>query len=67
MEGATNDKGQKKVVDPITGKTRWITMREPKVSSPTGVPVKPEKIREDNPQPVHCSSWLLGARRQINA
>jgi hypothetical protein len=46
MEGALNDKGQKKVTDPITGKTRWITMREGKVQSPTGVPVKPEKIEE---------------------
>ena len=48
MEGAVNDKGQKKIIDPITGKTRWITMREGKVKSPTGVPIKPEHIRNEN-------------------
>jgi hypothetical protein len=42
LPGAVNAKGQKKVIDPVTGKTRWITMREGKVQSPTGVPVKPE-------------------------
>lgn len=47
-----NDKGQKKVIDPITKKTRWITMREGKVKSPTGVPIKPEPIHEENPQKV---------------
>ena len=36
-----NGKGQKKVIDPITGKTRWIRMTEGKVQSPTGVPIKP--------------------------
>ena len=52
MEGAVNDKGQKKVIDPITKKTRWITMREGKVKSPTGVPIKPAPIQEENPQKV---------------
>jgi hypothetical protein len=42
-----NAKGQKKVIDPVTGKTRWITMREGKVQSPTGVPVKPEVKEQD--------------------
>lgn len=52
MEGAVNDKGQKKIIDPVTKKTRWITMREGKVKSPVGVPVKPEKIQYDNtPKP----------------
>jgi len=51
-EGAVNDKGQKKVIDPITKKTRWITMRDGKVQSPTGVPVKPLPIKEENPQKV---------------
>ena len=46
MEGAVNDKGQKKYIDPITGKTRWITMREGKVQSPTGIAVKPERIEQ---------------------
>ena len=52
MEGAVNDKGQKKVIDPITKKTRWITMREGKVQSPTGVPIKPEPIKPENIQKV---------------
>jgi hypothetical protein len=38
--GAVNAKGQKKVIDPKTGKTRWIDIKEGKVLSPTGVPVK---------------------------
>ncbi len=41
--GAINAKGQKKVIDPITGKTRWIDMKEGKVASATGVPIKPPK------------------------
>lgn len=48
MEGAVNAKGQKKVIDPVTKKTRWITMREGKVKSPTGVPVKPEQAEDEN-------------------
>jgi len=52
LEGAVNDIGQKKVVDPITGKTRWITLRDGKVLSPTGVPVKPEKLDPANVQKV---------------
>ena len=41
MEGAINDKGQKKTIDKKTGKTRWIDMKEAKVMGPAGVPVKP--------------------------
>lgn len=40
-EGAINEKGQRKVTDPVTGEIRWINMREGRVLSPTGVPVKP--------------------------
>jgi len=36
-----NAKGQKKVIDPQTGKVRFINMREGRVASPTGIPVKP--------------------------
>jgi hypothetical protein len=43
LPGSINAKGQKKVVDPVTGKVRWIDMKEGKVQSPTGVPVKPSK------------------------
>lgn len=38
--GAVNAKGQKKVTDPKTGKTRWIDMKGGMVQSGTGVPVK---------------------------
>jgi hypothetical protein len=47
MENAVNDKGQKKVIDPVTKKTRWIDMKEAKVKSPTGVPVKPVNENKD--------------------
>lgn len=42
-EGSVNDKGQKKVIDPATGDVRWINMREGRVQSPNGIPVKPEQ------------------------
>jgi hypothetical protein len=45
LPGAVNAKGQKKVIDPVTGNTRWINMKEGKVQSPTGVPVKPDTSR----------------------
>lgn len=41
LPNAVNDKGQKKIIDPVTGKVRWIDMKDGKVQSPTGVPVKP--------------------------
>lgn len=40
--GAVNGKGQKKVIDPVSGKTRWIDMKNGMIQSTTGVPVKPE-------------------------
>lgn len=40
-EGSRNAKGQQKVIDTKTGKTRWINMREGRVKSSTGIPVKP--------------------------
>lgn len=40
--GAINAKGQKKVIDPKTGRVRFIDMKNGMVQSPTGVPVKPE-------------------------
>jgi hypothetical protein len=39
--GAINAKGQQKVIDPKTGKTRFIDRKQGMVQSPTGVPVKP--------------------------
>lgn len=41
LPGAVNTQGQKKVIDPDTGKTRWIDMKEGRVQGPTGIPVKP--------------------------
>lgn len=41
--GAVNGKGQQKVIDPKTGKTRWIDRKQGMVASATGVPVKPPK------------------------
>jgi len=38
--GAINEKGQQKVIDPKTGKTRWIDRKQGMVQSPTGVPIK---------------------------
>lgn len=44
--GAINVKGQQKVIDPVTGKTRWIDRKQGMVQSPTGVPIKPPKRTE---------------------
>ena len=49
-EGAVNGKGQKKVLDPKTGKVRWINMKNGMVQSPTGIPIKPPKSGDDNGQ-----------------
>lgn len=51
LPGATNAKGQKKVIDPVNGRVRWIDMKEGKVQSPTGVPVKPGSKEEDEDAP----------------
>lgn len=48
LPGAVNTKGQKKVIDPETGETRWIDMKEGRVQSPEGIPVKPPKQGEPN-------------------
>jgi hypothetical protein len=45
--GAINAKGQQKVVDPKTGKTRFIDRKQGMVQSPTGVPVKPPSRNTD--------------------
>ena len=50
LPNAVNDKGQKKIVDPISGKIRWIDMKEGKVKSQTGVPVKPGTIEAEEPE-----------------
>lgn len=50
LPGATNTQGQKKVIDPVTGKTRWIDMKEGRVQSPTGVPIKPPKQGNNEPK-----------------
>lgn len=47
LPGAVNDKGQKKIIDPVTGDVRWIDMKEGKVQSPTGVPIKPPQSQEE--------------------
>ena len=47
LPNSINDKGQKKVIDPVTGKVRWIDMKDGKVQSPTGVPVKPGTIEAE--------------------
>lgn len=47
LPNAVNAKGQKKVIDPVNGRVRWIDMKEGKVRSPTGVPVKPASEDED--------------------
>lgn len=41
--GGVNAKGQQKVIDPKTGKTRWIDRKQGMVQSTTGVPIKPPK------------------------
>lgn len=38
--GAVNAKGQQKVIDSKTGKTRWIDRKQGMVQGPSGVPVK---------------------------
>jgi len=38
--GAINSKGQQKIIDPATGKTRWIDRKQGMVQSATGVPIK---------------------------
>lgn len=43
--GAINAKGQQKVIDPVTGKTRFIDRKAGMVMSPTGVPVKAGGVR----------------------
>jgi len=48
--GGVNAKGQQKVIDPKTGKTRWIDRKSGMVQSATGVPVKPPKRGNDAPQ-----------------
>lgn len=45
-EGAVNEKGQKKITDPKSGKTRWINMKEGRVAGPTGIPVKPNNQQQ---------------------
>lgn len=39
--GAINGKGQQKIIDPVTGKTRWVNRKQGMVQSATGVPIKP--------------------------
>lgn len=49
--GAINEKGQQKVIDPKTGKTRWIDRKQGMVQSATGVPVKsPSRGPQNGPQ-----------------
>jgi hypothetical protein len=45
MPGSVNAKGQQKVIDPVTGKTRWIDRKKGVVMSNTGVPVKEGGIK----------------------
>jgi len=40
--GAINEKGQQKVVDPKTGRIRWIDRKKGSVLSGHGIPVRPE-------------------------
>ncbi len=47
LPNATNAKGQKKIIDPVNGRVRWIDMKDGKVLSPTGVPVKPGSQEEE--------------------
>lgn len=48
--GAINAKGQQKVIDPKTGKTRWIDRKQGMVQSTTGVPIKSPKRGNDGPK-----------------
>lgn len=38
------------MIDPTNGRVRWIDMKEGKVLSPTGVPVKPGSLEEQEEQ-----------------
>lgn len=40
--GSINEKGQQKVIDPKTGKVRWIDRKKGSVLGERGVPVRPE-------------------------
>lgn len=51
LPNAVNAKGQKKIIDPTTGRVRWIDMKEGKVQSHTGVPVKPGALEEEGNEP----------------
>lgn len=46
--GAVNANGQQKVVDPKTGKTRWIDRKQGMVQSAVGVPIKPPRKAASN-------------------
>lgn len=48
--GAVNGNGQQKVIDPKTGKTRWIDRKKGMVQSASGVPIKPPSRGNDVPQ-----------------
>jgi hypothetical protein len=38
--GGVNAKGQKRYIDPTTGKDAFIDMKQPRVMGPRGIPVK---------------------------
>jgi hypothetical protein len=38
--GGVNEKGQKRFIDPSTGKDAYIDMKKPRVMGPRGIPVK---------------------------
>lgn len=48
--GGVNPKGQKKVMDPKTGKVRFIDMKQGRVMGASGVPIKPPKQGENEPK-----------------
>jgi hypothetical protein len=37
--GGVNSKGQKRFVDPTTGKDAYIDMKKPRIKGPRGIPV----------------------------
>lgn len=41
--GSVNGKGQQKIIDPTTGKTRWVDRKKGSVKSNTGVPIRAPK------------------------
>jgi hypothetical protein len=45
--GGVNPKGQKKVMDPKTGKIRFIDMKQGRVMGASGVPVKPAQGNDE--------------------